>query len=135
MLDCWGILGIWVRTLSAIVLSILMGLPIAAPLFASSEPTLPACCRRNGKHHCMKPAGPAKESGSAPSISRTGMKCPQFPEMIGVTVHGQLGLCTSAAVFAEIISHPAVSPQTVSNYRVSLVRSHQKRGPPTSSLS
>jgi hypothetical protein len=122
-----------VRTLSAIALSILMGLPIAAPLLASGEPTLTACCRREGKHHCMKRSDPRIEGGSAPSISRT--KCPQFPLTMGGTVHDQIGLGASAAVFAEIISHPAVSPQTLSNYRVSLVHSHQKRGPPTNALS
>jgi hypothetical protein len=124
-----------VKTLSAIALSILMGLPISAPLLVSGERTLTACCRRDGKHHCMKRADPGIEGGSAPSIRRTEAKCPQFPQTMGVTVHGQIGLGASAAVFAEIISHPAVSPQTLSNYRVSLVRSHQMRGPPTSALS
>ena len=123
------------RTISGIVLSILMALPSIAPLFASGVPNLPACCRRNGKHHCMKIIDPAIESGSAPSISRSETKCPEFPQMIGPMGHGQIGVGVSAAVFAEIISHPAVSPQTLSNYRISLVRSHQKRGPPTKALS
>ena len=123
------------RTLSAIVLAILMGLPTAAPLLASGVPTLTACCRRDGKHHCNKRADLRIEGGVAPSISRSEAKCPQFLQMMGVTVHGQIGLGASAAALAEIISHPAVSPQTLSNYRVSLVRSHQKRGPPTGALS
>ena len=114
---------------------IVMALPVTAPLFASGAPNVPACCRRNGKHHCMTSADSAIESGSAPSISRTQVRCPQFPQMIGPTVHGQIGLGVSAAVYAEIISHPAISPQTLSNYRVSLVRSHQKRGPPITALS
>jgi hypothetical protein len=116
------------------VLSMVMILPIAAPLFASGEQTLPACCRRDGKHHCALSVDSTRESSSAPSISSTRTKCPQFPQTMGVTVH-QVGLGTSAAVFAEIISHPAVSPQALSNYRVSLVRSHQKRGPPSNLLS
>jgi len=124
-----------VRTFSAIVLSILMGLPIAAPLFAPGQTNLPACCRRNGTHHCMLHAELRTDSDSNRAISRTEAKCPRFPQVMGITVHGQLGLSASASVFAAVISHPAVSPQTLSNYRISLVRSHQKRGPPNSVLS
>lgn len=119
------------RTLSAILLSILMGLPIAAPLFASGEPSLPACCRRDGKHHCMRSVSPGTTGESAVGVSRAEAKCPQFPRTLGLTSRGQPGLTASAAVFAEIVSHPAVSPQAQSNYRVSLVRAHQKRGPPS----
>jgi len=121
-----------VRTLSAILLTIVMGLPMAAPLFASGENALPACCRRDGKHHCMGKMSPAIEVGTADVVSAAQTKCPQFPKMLGVSSHSQLGLNTSTAVFAGIVSHPALSPQTQSNYRVSLLRSHQKRGPPLS---
>jgi hypothetical protein len=129
------VLGGWVRILAAIALSILLGLPITAPPLASREQTLTACCRRDGKHHCMERADPRIEGGSAPSISRTKAKCPYFPQTMGVTVHGQMGLGADAAVFAEMIPHPAVPSQTLSNYRVSLVRSHPKRGPPTGAFS
>ena len=122
----------WVKTLSAILLTIAMGLPMAAPLFASTENALPACCRRDGKHHCMGKSMLQMDSGTSPAISSAQTKCPQFPKMLGVTSHGQLGLSTSTAIFAGIVSHPALSPQTLSNCRVSLLRSHQKRGPPLS---
>jgi len=112
-----------------------MGLPIAATLLASGAAALPACCRRDGKHRCMRRADLRIERGPAPSISGTEAKCLQFPQTMGVMIHGPIGLSVSAAVFAEIISHPAVAPQTLSNYCVSLVRWHQKRGPPTSALS
>jgi hypothetical protein len=109
-----------------------MGLPMAMPLFASGEPALPACCRRDGKHHCMGKISPAIDLGTAPLLSAAQTNCPRFPKMLTVNSHSQLGLSTSTAVFAEIVSHPALSPQTLSNYRVSLLRSHQKRGPPLS---
>jgi len=129
LLAMWGS---WVRTLSAILLTIAMGLPMAAPLFASGETALPICCRRNGKHHCMAKMSHAMDLGTTPTVSLPQTKCPQFPKMLGVTSHGRLGFSTSTAVFAGIVSHPALSPQTQSNYRVSLLRSHQKRGPPPS---
>jgi len=109
-----------------------MGLPMAAPLFASGEMALPACCRRDGKHHCMGKTNAQIDVGAVPAVSGAQTKCPQFPKMLGVSSHNQLGLSTSSAVFAGIVSHPALSPQTLSNYRVSMLRSHQKRGPPQS---
>jgi hypothetical protein len=109
-----------------------MGFPMTAPLFASAEKALPACCRRDGKHHCIGKTSAQIDVGSVPAVSGARTNCPQFPKMLGVTSHGQFGLSTSTAVFAEIVSHPALSPQTQSNYRVSLLRSHQKRGPPPS---
>jgi len=127
-----AIRGSWVRTLSAILLTIAMGLPMAAPLFASTENALPACCRRDGKHHCMGKSMFQMDVGTSPAISSAQTKCPHFPTILAVNRHSQLGLTTSTAVFAGIVSHPALSPQTQSNYRVSLARSHQKRGPPLS---
>ncbi|HSS96924.1 MAG TPA: hypothetical protein VLK33_07840 [Terriglobales bacterium] len=108
-------------------------LPCAAPLFASSsESAIAACCRRDGKHHCAQTARMAGYP-NVPAFSQD-MKCPMAPRAFTTPVHSQTGLTASAAVFAEIISHPAVSPQTLSNYRVSLMRSHQKRGPPATVL-
>jgi len=57
------------------------------------------------------------------------------PAAFTASVHTQAGLTISAAVYAGVVSHPALSPQAESNYRVSLVRSHQKRGPPSAVLS
>jgi hypothetical protein len=130
LLASWGS---WMRTLSAILLTAVMGLPMAMPLFASGETALPVCCRRDGKHHCMGKTSTQIDVGAVPAVSGAQTNCPQFPKVLGVTSHSQLGLSTSTAVFAGIISHPALSPQTQSNYRVSLLRSHQKRGPPPSS--
>jgi len=125
--------GVWVRTLSAILLTITMGLPMAGPLFASGESSVPACCRRSGKHQCMQMMLSSAGAGSQsmPAFSGAGMKCPLLPRVMASSSHRQVGLSTSAAVFAEIVSHPAVSPQSQCNYRVSLGRSHHKRGPPS----
>jgi hypothetical protein len=118
----------------AILLLVVMGLPIASPLSAfAGATTLPACCRRDGKHHCMQTMDSRVENSrqTSPSFSRIEMKCPQFPRVLTSPVHGPLGLSASSAIFAEIGSHPALAPQTESNYRISLVRSNQKRGPPS----
>lgn len=122
------------RRTIAIFVVLFTGLPFAAPLFATgAESAIAACCRRDGKHHCTKTVVAVSDS-TLPAFSQD-MKCPMSPRAFTSPVHSQAGLTTSAAVFAEVVSHPALSPQTQSNYRVSLVRSHQKRGPPAAVLS
>jgi hypothetical protein len=126
-------LVLMIRRTIAIVVVLFAGLPCAVPLFAAgAESTIAACCRRDGKHHCTKTA--VTSDSALPTISQD-MKCPMSPRAFTTPIHSHAGLATSAAVFAEVVSHPALSPQTLSNYRVSLMRSHQKRGPPTAVLS
>ena len=126
--------GSWVRTLSTILLTIMMGLPMASPLFALGEKALPACCRREGKHRCMHAAGSVIKSGSTPFLSSALTKCPNYPKALTVTAHSRVGLIAAAAVFAAVVSHPAIPPQTVCNCRISAARAHQKRGPPPSTF-
>lgn len=123
------------KTASAILLLIVLGMPLGAPLLADvNVASVPACCRRDGKHHCMKTEA-STDTGEQPAFTRIETKCPQCPRALSPTVHSQLGLSLSASVFAEIVSHPALSPQTETSYRISLARSHQKRGPPAIVLS
>ena len=129
------------RRLLAILIAILVGLPTVTPLFAlatGEDPTRPACCRRDGKHHCMladmdmSGSASADRSGfSAPSISE---RCPYGAKSIPSTAHPDWSLDTAQAVFAGVVAHPAVAPQTESKRRISAERSRQKRGPPASLL-
>jgi hypothetical protein len=120
------------RSALSILLLLLTGFPGAAPLFApSAEAQLPACCRRDGKHHCMmKMNMQAAGESDRPSFISVGEKCPFFPQQGTTTVHVQAGLAPAAAVFAELVAHPAFSPQTLAKFRISSLRSRQKRGPP-----
>lgn len=42
-----------VRSALAFLLILISGLPALLPMYSSSESSLPACCRRDGKHRCM----------------------------------------------------------------------------------
>jgi hypothetical protein len=112
-----------ISVLSAILLSL-----IAPALLADAESNLPSCCRRNGKHHCsMSTDG----SSSGPSYRVAGMQCPSFP--VPTTAPAGFAIALpgrSAAIFAELLQHPAIHPQSEARYRVSFSRSRQKRGPP-----
>lgn len=121
----------FVRRLFAITLMLLFSFSLIAPLFApdAAAASLPACCRRGGKHQCAMLSGTGSQQGA--SISILAEKCPYAPEA-PATIHLSI-IAPSAgdAVFAGLISHPAVHAQIAAQYRISFDRSRQKRGPPS----
>jgi len=117
----------------AIALTMLFGWLLLLPVFAAAgESTLPACCRRSGKHHCM---ARTNSNPTDPVVAGINDKCPCFPQST-VATHVEFSApATGRAIYAELVGHPAVAPQTEAGYRVSHFRSRQKRGPPTLFLS
>jgi hypothetical protein len=114
---------------SALVLAFFS--PLIAPVFTASinEADLPACCRRNGKHHCMMYR---MAMGLAPWPYRTVQdKCPYSPfaHVAILLFHGYVrrerpAVAAHSAVLAARIC------QAEAGYRISFFRSRQKRGPP-----
>jgi len=102
---------------------------IAPALFADSESNLPECCRRNGEHQCtMKTHDASSTAGSAFQLVE---RCPAFPLAPAVTGNAAAAvLRTPGAIFAALVSHPAIQRQTEALGRISFSRSRQKRGPP-----
>jgi len=125
------------RRSSAISLLLLLAMPFVSPLFATqiSELTLPACCRRDGKHHCTARMGTESLTNTLTTVQVKGEKCPANPGIFSITHHSQFSLDVRSAIFADIVSHPSGSPQTQAKRHISLNRSRQKRGPPSIFLS
>jgi len=126
------------RRLLSISLLLLLVLPIVSPLFAAtpSEANLPACCRRNGKHHCTMGAtmGAALQQSSSQSpttqSSTLREKCPYL-----LTVQAPAHLLFTpdeilASLHTGILSQPAVHAQTEALLKISFDRARSKRGPP-----
>jgi len=128
-----------VRKLIAIVLLAVFGLPVASSLFAltpRSEAGLPACCRRNGKHHCMMDMADRNQVSSAkPIFSAPPAKCPYCPAAI-LSSHRSVDYMPPSKnmIYAGLVSHPAGVVQTECQQRISRYRAHGKRGPPGSAL-
>ncbi len=128
------------RRFLAIVIVLILGLPAVTPLLALSaagDPSIPACCRRDGKHHCMAMGGMTSTVSSTNSEARTATlseRCPFGSHALPGTPHPEWTLSTSAAIFAGVVAHPSVAPQTESKRRISADRSRQKRGPPSNIL-
>jgi hypothetical protein len=124
------------RRLLAISLLVVLSLSFVSPLLALSTKTgsdLPACCRRNGRHHCMSGAAAGLTQYAAPTLNGSAEKCPYCPRATAV-VHEAFSVPTAQAVYAGLIAHPAVAAQTESKLRISLGRARQKRGPPAFSF-
>ncbi len=129
------------RRILAILIVVLTGLPAITPFLArggGSDLNRPACCRRDGKHHCMLVDMDETASSSATAIAGAknfkaayiGERCPYGSKAMPVPVHRVWTLATASAVFAGVVTHPAVAPQQEAKRRVSADRSSQKRGPP-----
>jgi hypothetical protein len=120
------------RRFFAIFLLTVFGSFLGAPLLASSsdvESNLPACCRRDGKHHCMMQSGTPAFSFEK-TLARKGEKCPCFPGAIP-GVRCQLhALPASARSYAALVSYPACNLRTEACRPISFDRGHHKRGPP-----
>jgi hypothetical protein len=122
-----------VRQASAITLLLLFGIALISPMLsADPESKLPACCRRDGKHHCaMMDMLDAQESSGGPTAKSVPGKCPYYPKASAAPAYSKtVILKASEAIFTSLISLPAVHTQTEALYRVSYSRTRQKRGPP-----
>jgi hypothetical protein len=120
------------RRLLAILLLAAFGLPTVAPLLAQTQDpdrNLPACCRRNGTHHCALSI--AAQSNNAPIVST---RCPAFPQ------HAAVASLTPAAFLA---THPSIelpitaqsaATRAEAQRRLFRERTHRTRGPPTNNL-
>jgi hypothetical protein len=120
------------RRIVAVLMLVVFGSFLSAPLLAaSSDPqsSLPACCRRDGQHHCMMGM---MQSQTGSTLASVGSHCPFFPQP-GVAIDVQphaIEPAPAGVFYAALQSHPAVHAQTEAQGRISLDRSHQKRGPP-----
>ncbi|MDR3701248.1 MAG: hypothetical protein P4L56_16495 [Candidatus Sulfopaludibacter sp.] len=113
------------RALASLLLVLFSFSLIAPALRADAGPDLPACCRRDGKHHC------AMGSGNAAGALVFGARCPSYPGSAAYPAGANVAVVkSSAAVFAAPASYPASQRHTVAWHCIAPGRSHQKRGPP-----
>lgn len=122
-----------VRRLLAISLLLLFGVPLVSPLFALSanpDANLPACCRRNGAHHChLKMEQMSSFGNQAPSFTAPS-QCPFYPRMVTAVQHTDAKLQASAILHAAFVSFTAIKPVSRVFVHITLDTAWQKRGPP-----
>jgi hypothetical protein len=117
------------RTIALTVLTIISWMLIA-PLFApGAEASLPPCCRRHGKHHCMmrrmeRPG--SKQNG----LATASEKCPCAPAATGAVYSRCYKPEAGKQIQAAAVGPAARAPETDALHRISFLHSHPKRGPP-----
>jgi len=115
----------------AVALMMLFSWMLIAPLFApDAEVSLPACCRRNGKHHCMMRMM-ERLSGKETGFTSVSEKCPCWPVSTCAVHSPTFKHEAGVRFYAGTVFHPAYAPQTEAQSQFASLRSHQKRGPPT----
>jgi hypothetical protein len=113
------------RALASLLLA-LFSFPLILPVLrADAASNLPACCRREGKHHCSMDSLPKYQEG----ISPIQPKCSNYPSTIAVP--GNIAFLENPpSVCVSLLTYPPLQAQAEAQYRVSFSRSRQKRGPP-----
>ncbi len=120
------------RRFPAIVLLLVaISLSLIAPmLLAAAEKELPACCRREGNHHCAKMRG--HQHGEGVQIAATSV-CPLYPA--GMSVPAAVQPAAAPPVLSSL-HRPAPAPSTqmvpsVAQQQPASIRPWQQRGPPS----
>jgi hypothetical protein len=103
-------------------------------IFAAARPvasasSLPACCRRLGKHACGTLSSTSGSSTSGPAFQAAA--CPLYPRGQAVPAQAKAtGVATPVSLFALAVTHPALLPQLEARVRISCGHDQHKRGPP-----
>jgi len=101
------------------------------------ESNLPACCRRNGVHHCMMNAAQLRglRSGNEETSFSSSNCCPCFPRALATSVTPSHALAGKSASQMALIAERRTSQASEAAAQVSARRNWPKRGPPNSLLS
>jgi hypothetical protein len=106
---------------------------LIVPLFASvfeaqaQRASLPACCRRNGSHHCMELASMVPASAK-PAVRAI---CPAFPRANASAQNSVWSHFCAPQSATRLDARPAAVAQAEAGYRIASTRSRHKRGPPS----
>jgi len=116
-----------VRRFPAILLAAIFAFSAIGPaLVVNRTMSVPACCRRDGKHHCARTDAPSAGPEAVPP------RCAEFPNAGAFPLHTGKALPPgSQLVFGALVQYPPVVAEAADGYRVSFSRSRQERGPPS----
>lgn len=120
------------RALASLLLAFL-SFPLVTPLvLAHSVVQLPACCRRDGKHHCAMAGMAGQQMGPAGAgLQGIQSKCPLFPQSGPVPFSSKIAPpCTASRIRAQLSFLTAVPGSAEDGVKFVLPGSVPKRGPP-----
>ncbi|MBI2689005.1 MAG: hypothetical protein HYX27_22105 [Acidobacteria bacterium] len=119
------------RYTAILVLLAAISLSLVSPLlWAGTRKELPACCRRDGNHHCARQSGQPAESGVHIAAAST---CPLFPTGKSAPASAQHGIAALAlsTASASLTVHTTIMGAPTRTPFDSSFRAPQQRGPPS----
>lgn len=119
--------------LLSLLLLLVFGLPTVAPalgLSADPDAGLPACCRRNGAHHCIMSQTELDRMLQGKHFTILRSKCPYYPSAATPLQHQQLALHTHCVTPLALSSFVTRVGQIQAWARVAERGARHKRGPP-----
>ena len=106
---------------------VLGSLPAA---LGDNEASLPACCRRNGAHHCSMSRLRAAILASGQPIISAPSTCPSYPGESALTTAPLYGIAPAAAAELALPTTPHTPAAPCAAARVSAARTRPSRAPP-----
>lgn len=119
------------RRLSALSLIAAISFLLAVPMLSvPTENRLPACCRRDGKHHCSMESE-QRSANSGPLLKPTAKRCSQYPLSSPGSTTGAVGLAEGQVVAHAVAGKQIAKLSLIENSSHLLAEfAHPKRGPP-----
>jgi hypothetical protein len=135
------------RHLFSILLLLVLGLSQAVPADALAsglssglrsgwtgkvdESRVPACCRRNGKHHCTMSAEQYADLSGQTSVAASE-SCPCAPQTLASTAPQLSALAQAPPAAIHVPARPRAAHATSAAVLLSDRQTQPKRGPPAS---
>jgi hypothetical protein len=110
--------------------------PLSALLGESDDPSVPACCRRHGVHHCADSMRLASliDAASGNPVVRTPLSCPLFPSSLAATTSTPHALAAAPLSMPSLLAKLRSPIAAHTSARISQIRARDGRGPPASIL-
>jgi hypothetical protein len=132
--DCLLISPQMRRGFSIVLVLIFCLVPPSALIDAGENASLPACCRRQGEHHCSTAVQRAMkekaESGSAPALAAP-VACPDYPGSAAAFSTPRPALTVSVQGATALMAEAQTAPDTPAAPTWSPSEAQSERGPPS----
>jgi len=131
-----------VQRLKAILLLALFAASLIPPATSTAvDAKLPACCRRDGRHHCAMLAqtiasrGASSARNSSLSVSQRQQPCPLFAKQSALPMPARLSLpAPSRLTFCVPPGRTTAASQAAPQGQDAFRQRQQERGPPSFSV-
>ena len=122
------------RALSILLMLLVGAGPLSYAFSLSDELSLPACCRRNGAHHCAMD-GDQSQRAAAPAATKARSRCLQYPQHSNARTTSNAAIGDSLQVVMHVEREISCTGPAANRFTSIHLRAPVLRGPPADRLS